>query len=174
MANQYTPKRKAIFPIGPSIAYIPLTKGQFALVDWDIAFSLEKWNWHAQWSPEGEYFYAIRRIPSGDKQGVMLMHREILDISGFTGDHKNRNTLDNRISNLRPATHSQQMMNRRLFKNNKTGYKGVTINRGKYMVGIKIEGKMKFLGRFDQLEDAVMVRKEAEEKWYGEYASVIS
>ena len=57
----------------------------------------------------------------------ILMHRLIAKRMGIEGmvDHKNRQPLDNRRCNLRPATHSQNMANREKSKPNKSGHKGV-------------------------------------------------
>ncbi len=41
-------------------------------------------------------------------------------------DHINRVRTDNRISNLRLVTHSENMQNRKIQKNNKSGYRGVS------------------------------------------------
>ena len=54
------------------------------------------------------------------------MHRYILNLKkGDMIDHINGNGLDNRRSNLRICTHTQNQANRRLSKNNTSGYKGV-------------------------------------------------
>ena len=53
-------------------------------------------------------------------------------------DHINGDTSDNRISNLRAASQSQNMQNARLRDDNKTGFKGVfwDANRGQYLASI--------------------------------------
>ena len=59
-----------------------------------------------------------------------------------------------------------------MFSNNTSGHKGVTFDksRNKWMAHIKLNGKHKTLGRFVKFEDAVKARKEAEEKYFGEYS----
>lgn len=47
---------------------------------------------------------------------------------------------------------------------NTSGYKGVYRKADRWAVRIQYKGKRYFLGTFDKLEDAIRVRKEAEEK----------
>jgi hypothetical protein len=86
-------------------------------------------------------------------------------------DHINGNFKDNRIENLRPATRSQNMMNRRLAKNNTSGIIGVTWEKStnSWIAKININGKRTKLGKFTDLFSAACVRKSAEQKHYGEF-----
>lgn len=101
-------------------------------------------------------------------------HRIIMDCpNGMVVDHINHNTLDNRKANLRICTQQQN-----LFNNHQpvgeSGHKGISICKRNtirpYMASIKINGKAKYLGCFTTLEEAIKVREEAEEKYFGEYA----
>lgn len=87
-------------------------------------------------------------------------------------DHINGNTLDNRIANLRLATHSQNGHNTDLRRNNKSGVKGVSWNadRSRWVASITINGKAKNLGRYDEFDDAVAARKKAEAEYHGVFA----
>lgn len=71
-------------------------------------------------------------------------------------------------SNCKWGTKTEQVRNRRVAKNNTTGIKGVHFDtsRDKWMTYITINRKMKNLGRFDLLEDAVSARMTAEELYY--------
>lgn len=86
-------------------------------------------------------------------------------------DHINGNILDNRKRNLRICRREKNPMNCKLYKNNKSGYKGIAFIKrlGKWQVNISDKGKTVYLGVYKNLEDAIKVRKEAEEKYYGEY-----
>ena len=79
---------------------------------------------------------------------------------------------DNRKYNLRITTNSQNLMNRGLQKNNTSGYAGVSWNkaRSKWEAHIKVKGKKINLGLYCDIEDAVTARKEAEEKYFGDYS----
>jgi hypothetical protein len=78
---------------------------------------------------------------------------------------------NNKWSNLREATNSQNNMNRRsLAKNNTTGVKGVDIRRGKYRVRITVDSREIVVGRFVSLERAKAARRFAEMEYFGEYA----
>lgn len=82
-------------------------------------------------------------------------------------DHKNHDTLDCAWINLRDATHSQSLANRRGW--GKTGYKGVTIKRGKFRATIKKGKHQTHLGVFDTPEEAYAAYCRAAAVAHGEY-----
>lgn len=79
-------------------------------------------------------------------------------------DHVNGNKSDNRITNLRKATRSQNTLNTKTHRNQTSKIRGVdwVKNRKKWMVRIQIEGARKTIGLFSSLDDAIKARKEAE------------
>jgi hypothetical protein len=87
-------------------------------------------------------------------------------------DHKNGNSLDNRLSNLRLCTQGKNVLNSSVSKNSKTQVKGVCHDkaRDKYKTQISLDGKLYFLGRFDTLEEAASAYKKASEKLHGEFS----
>ena len=105
--------------------YIELTQGQRTLVDAEDYENLSKVKWYALKSKSG--WRAARRAP-GKKSGTLLMPRVILGVTdpALKVDHRNHNTLDNRRSNLRIATASQNSYNYKKPVTNKSGYKGVS------------------------------------------------
>jgi hypothetical protein len=87
-------------------------------------------------------------------------------------DHKNGIKTDNRICNLREATNSQNGKNLpSLTKANKSGCRGVCFDKknNKWRSYIKVDHKALSLGRFDSFEDAVIARKQAEQKYFAEW-----
>ena len=82
-------------------------------------------------------------------------------------DHINGDPFDNRIDNLRLVTHRENSMNRRLSCNNKSGVIGVHYysSREQWQAQITSQGKKINLGRFDNFDDAVKARKDAEIKF---------
>ena len=83
-------------------------------------------------------------------------------------DHINGNPLDNRIENLRAATHSQNMRNVTLSKANSSGQKGVAFHKstGKWIAYVRVNGKMKHLGIFKTVGEAADARRSAEATYY--------
>jgi hypothetical protein len=71
-------------------------------------------------------------------------------------DHVNRDRSDNRITNLRESSQSQNLANTTLRYNNTSGYKGVSKVRasGKWLATIKVMGKSKYLGTYETPEEA--------------------
>lgn len=70
-------------------------------------------------------------------------------------DHVNGDTTDNRLSNLRVVTHSENMQNKKkAHKNNKSGFIGVGFYQGLYRARINVDGKQIYLGSFKTAEEA--------------------
>lgn len=81
-------------------------------------------------------------------------------------DHKDMNTSNNSISNLREASHLCNMRNKSTLSNNTTGVTGVyRIKTGKWRSQIVIGGSRKDLGTFIKFIDAVMARWAGEKKY---------
>lgn len=82
-------------------------------------------------------------------------------------DHINNNKLDNRIENLREVTITENMKNKTKPKHNTTGKTGVVYNKANsnYMANITVDKKKIYLGSFQQIEDAIQARLDAEEKY---------
>jgi hypothetical protein len=79
---------------------------------------------------------------------------------GYSVDHIDRNTLNNNIINLRIATHSEQVFNRGIMKNNTSGVKGISFHqkRNRWVVRCVVDGLNKYFGQFKTLEEAISKR----------------
>lgn len=96
--------------------------------------------------------YAKRNTPFR-----IYLHRFLLNPTKTQEiDHINGNGLDNRKSNLRVSTHSQNKRNSKKYISNKAGYKGVYKPKKKnhYRAQISIDGKTRQIGCFKTPEEA--------------------
>ena len=111
-------------------------------------------------------FYFQKQFP-GEKK-LTEMHRFIMGSpKGKIIDHINRNTLDNRKSNLRICSHSANIRNGKLRINNSTGFSGIEKNMSnKWTARIKVNYHNLWLGSFTRKTDAIKARKEAEKKYF--------
>ena len=104
----------------------------------------------------------------------IFLHRFLLELNdpNIYIDHINRNGLDNRKENLRLATPQQNCMNRSVQRNNTSEIPGVSWrkDRKKWRAFITINGKQLSLGCYENKEDAINARKEAEIKYFGEFS----
>lgn len=158
-------------PIGPSIAYVQLTRGLYALIDSDDVDSVSQFRWRAQ-GREG-YWYAKTSITIAAKtERSISMHRELLGLrEGQWGDHKNRNTLDNRRCNLRPASIAENNRNQKVRITNTSGCTGVSFNKGDSLWWATITKNYNrvLLGKSSVFEEAVHMRRLAEDPTFGEF-----
>ena len=119
----------------------------------------------------------LRVICNKNKYGSKFLHRFIMNYSGeLSIDHINRNTLDNRKKNLRICKQQDNMCNLSLRKSNKFGVSGISWNKKmkKYEVYLSKSNKKHYLGCYENFEEAVKIRLEAEELYYGEFAPQIN
>ena len=79
-------------------------------------------------------------------------------------DHVNGDRTDNRLCNLESKPRGENLKNRRLSRNNTSGFHGVwrDASRGRWIATIENDGRRINLGRFEEKADAVAARKAAE------------
>lgn len=85
-------------------------------------------------------------------------------------DHRNGIRDDNRWTNLRPATRSQNGYNAKRRSDNTTGVKGVYLRKGKFCAQISVSGVRYFLGVYQTLGEAAAARRAAEREHHGVFA----
>lgn len=87
-------------------------------------------------------------------------------------DHRDTNRSNDRISNLRPCTKSQNMQNRKRQANNSLGYKNIYLKRDKFRTKpFKVEVNGIGMGYFSTLEKAIEARNKALLELHGEFAN---
>lgn len=155
---------------------IPLTKGQETIID-AIDADLADLKWYAMELPNDRY-YATRNL-TGKPRRIKMMHVLILERlinrllnKGECSDHVNGNSLDNRRSNLRLATNSENASNVKRHRDNKSGYKGVVYDssRKKWRAEIMSKGERRHLGRYDTAEEAYRAYCQEAVKLHGKFA----
>jgi hypothetical protein len=150
---------------------IRLSSGLIAVVDdadYDAVAAVGPWH---STPPRGGRIYAQRpvRRPDGGRT-TQKMH------TFLTGwplvDHRNGDGLDNRRNNLRMASRSQNNANARLRSTNRSGFKGVTLDRriGRWNARIYVNKQGRSLGYFATAEEAARAYDAAAIEVFGEFA----
>jgi len=114
---------------------------------------ISKYNWHI--NKKGYVRTQAPRI-NGVQKKIML-HRLIAQAKPQQiVDHINRIRDDNRIANLRDVSQSENLQNRCMLPNNKSGYLGVSWNKNakKWIAQIRRNNKQTYLGCFDDPKEA--------------------
>lgn len=141
-------------------------RSSFAFVDDADYALLMQWRWRL--NNKG---YVVRSETIGGKRVVINMHRVIMDAQrGQYVDHIDNDKLNNTRSNLRLCTQSQNQANRRLHKNNTSGYKGVTRRGSRWHARIEVNGKSIHLGYHDSALQASRIYDHAARRFFGEFA----
>lgn len=155
---------------------ILLTKGERALVNIEDYDYLMQWKWSL-----GTHGYAVRSQKrhelNGEKRRNIFMHRVILSrtlnrtlLKDELTDHINHGVRDNRRNNLRLATLSENMRNRLMAHNTKSGYKGVVLKKGRWVAYIKYLGVCRTIGSYDTKEEAAIAYNVMAKELWGEFA----
>ena len=148
---------------------IPLSRGQFAKIDESDFEIISRYRWFASWRPKMGRFYAIAHESRKVGNRVFYMHRLIIV------DHINHDTLDNRRSNFRLVTNSENMMNHgKVQRNNTSGSRWVHFEKrtGRYRVQVWREGRSVWGGRYTSFEVAKKVAEGIAGSLHGEFASL--
>lgn len=151
---------------------LPLTQGQFATVDDSDYALVSRFKWSA-WKHRRTY-YAVRTICVHRKQQRVAMHRLIMGTPKCLVDHINGNGLDNRRSNLRLATDSQNKWNMGKSSKGSTQYKGVhwRPRLKKFTCQISVNNRTRYLGLFQTAIAAALAYDKAAVVLRGEFARI--
>lgn len=137
---------------------VPLTNGQFAIVDDEDYEVISNFNWHSI---------------SGYAGTTLRMHRLILNApNGSIVDHINGDPLDNRKCNLRICTHAQNQQNTR-SRGGSSKYKGVSFNkrRKKWSACFMFEGRYYYCGYWKTEDEAAHAVDKKRGEVCGDFAS---
>jgi hypothetical protein len=151
--------------------FIPLTKGQNAIVDAADFGWLNQYNWHAVsalYKNRRSGWYACSQI---DGQ-YTAMQRLILGLTfedPRIAEHRNNNSLDNRRGNLRIVTQAQNLMNKAKHRDNQSGYKGVILQGRRWRAQITVKGRRIIIGYYSCREDAAHAYDRASKIHHGEF-----
>jgi hypothetical protein len=130
-----------------------LTRGKVATVD-ETDADLARLKWCAK--KGRRTFYAHRRLG----KTTQLLHRVVARRMGICGqvDHQDRNGLNCRRGNLRPASARENSSNRDKQSNNTSGFIGVTWHRRsqQWRAQISHDNRMEHIGYFPGTEGGRM------------------
>lgn len=159
---QSSPEARNEFCIEGDVIWIKLTQGQETCVDLEDWDRVKGFKWASVKSSGGKFYAGTH----------LALHSLVLGKTGQSRkavtDHKNGVTLDNRKSELRAASTSQNNVNTKLAKNNTSGFRGVSW-RG-WQAGLGVDNKLEYLGFFDNPVEAAMAYDRAALEKYGEFA----
>lgn len=126
-------------------------------------------SWRIDQTGSGLYYYVAERI-----RNAKLLHRMLINCESSIVDHANRDTLDNRLCNLRTATHQQNACNRKADKRNKLGLRGIRVCGQKrfksYTVLLGNLSSRTRLGPFRCIQEAKIAYNKKAKEMYGEFA----
>ena len=150
---------------------IPLTQGQYAIIDDEDYDRVAQYKWRAVWG--GRCFYAVHMFWNKGKRYEIRMHRFIMNApKSILVDHRNYDGLDNRKENLRLCSHSQSQYHRRSCNKGTSRFKGVSLRKKnkKWQAQIKHNKKSIWIGEFIDEAEAAEAYDEKARELFGEFA----
>ena len=158
-------------------------KGHEVLIDKDKVELVSQYSWHinktnAKKGIHRDYLAIYAGLNISGKKTQIPLHRLLMNAKkGQFVDHINGNTFDNRITNLRFCTLSENSKNKKPRINSTSKYLGVSIDVNKYKVPrfrsqINKGGKVINLGSFISEIEAAKAYNEAAIKYHGEFANL--
>jgi len=151
---------------------VQLTQGFVALVDdEDYAAVVAAGPWQLHRRDSRSTHYARRGVTKESGGRTTQSLHQFLTGWAIT-DHINGDGLNNCRSNLREATHAENMRNSRRRVDSTSGFKGVSWESytSKWRAFISIDGKRRFLGRFSDPEEAARAFDAAAIEVHGPFA----
>ncbi|MCK5604153.1 HNH endonuclease [Candidatus Pacearchaeota archaeon] len=146
-----------------------LKTGEVVFIDKKDYAVISQYSWYRHPVGSHHLLYAAAWVNNKNT----LMHRFLLNLNkNEMTDHINGNGLDNRRSNLRKCTHQENMFNKKKYKNNKCGYKGVywSPHHSKWRVTLYKYKKRFYIGYYRDLIEAAKAYNEAAIEHHGEFA----
>jgi hypothetical protein len=155
-----------VFTIIGDEVEMDLTRDKSTTLEFKDWLLVSKYRWIAH--SRGYGFYVLSWKFVGGKRLVLRMHREIMNTTGEV-DHIDHNPLNNRRSNLRLASRTENVRNTGPRAKNKLGYKGVDRVAKGYRAQIQADKKKINIGTFETLQEAIEHYDMASLAHHGEY-----
>lgn len=151
---------------------IPLTKGYVTIVD-AVDYDLSLLCWQAIYV-KPHYVLARKQNPNGKPKSLLMsvvIAKRMFSAEELLGkvvDHKDGNPLNNRRSNLRLATHTENLRN---SKKRRQGLKGACFHKRnkRWVASIRVNKKAIHLGSFDTEQEAHEAYCIAGREYFGEF-----
>jgi len=150
--------------------WVNLTRGHVSVFDPEFCAPVSLYRWHAHF--DGKNTYA-RRCHHAEIDGRRLslsvhLHAMVMpSVGDLVVDHRNGDTLDNRVENLRLASMSQNSANQRKRLGTSSRYRGVSHVRGQWRAVVGHQGRQVYLGQFASEEEAARAYDAAAKSLFG-------